>query len=34
MEHLHESQVDKMPPLSTKGTLDISKILGSEFAFA
>lgn len=34
MEQLHESQLEKMPPLPTKGTLDISKILESEFAFA
>ena len=34
MEQLHESQLDKMPPLPEKGTLDISKVLESEFAFA
>lgn len=34
MEQLHESQLDKMPPIPTKGTLDITQILHSEFAFA
>lgn len=34
MEQLHESQLDKMPPIPTKGTLDITKILESQFAFA
>lgn len=34
MEQLHESQLDKMPPIPTKGTLDIAQILHSEFAFA
>lgn len=34
MEQLHESQLDKMPPTPDKGTLDITQILESEFAFA
>lgn len=34
MEQLHESQLDKMPSIPTKGTLDITQILHSEFAFA
>lgn len=34
MEQLHVTQLEKMPPLPTKGTLDITKILESEFAFA
>ncbi|MBP5090885.1 DNA-dependent RNA polymerase, partial [Pseudomonas chlororaphis] len=34
MEQLHESQLDKMPPIPAKGTLDLNKILESEFAFA
>jgi DNA-directed RNA polymerase len=34
MEQLHETQLDKMPELPEKGTLDIREILKSEFAFA
>ena len=34
MEQLHESQLDKMPAIPEKGTLDISQILESQFAFA
>lgn len=34
MEQLHESQLDKMPELPKKGTLNIRDILKSDFAFA
>lgn len=34
MEQLHESQLDKMPEIPSKGTLDIAQILNSKFAFA
>lgn len=34
IEQLHESQMDKMPPLPKMGTLDIREILKSQFAFA
>ncbi|WP_124340581.1 DNA-directed RNA polymerase [Pseudomonas chlororaphis] len=34
MEQLHESQLAKMPPIPTKGTLDLNKILKSQYAFA
>uniref|UniRef100_UPI003FD6C04C DNA-directed RNA polymerase n=1 Tax=Pseudomonas sp. TaxID=306 RepID=UPI003FD6C04C len=34
MEQLHESQLEKMPAIPGKGTLDITKILESQFAFA
>lgn len=33
-DQLHESQVDKMPAIPAKGTLDIRSILESDFAFA
>ena len=33
-DQLHESQLDKMPALPAKGSLDIRKILESDFAFA
>lgn len=33
-DQLHESQLDKMPSLPNKGTLDIRSILESDFAFA
>lgn len=33
-DQLHESQLDKMPELPTKGTLNLQDILKSEFAFA
>lgn len=33
-DQLHESQLDKMPPLPAKGNLDIRAILKSDFAFA
>ncbi|QNJ57443.1 RNA polymerase [Pseudomonas phage Waldo5] len=34
MNQLHESQLDKMPPIPAMGTLDIREILKSQFAFA
>lgn len=34
MEQLHESQLEKMPEIPSKGTLDIAQILNSKFAFA
>lgn len=34
MEQLHESQLEKMPEIPAKGTLDIRQILNSKFAFA
>jgi DNA-directed RNA polymerase len=34
MEQLHETQLDKMPPLPEMGTLNIRDILKSDFAFA
>lgn len=34
MEQLHESQLEKMPEIPAKGTLDIREILNSKFAFA
>ncbi|MGE1155368.1 DNA-directed RNA polymerase [Pseudomonas kitaguniensis] len=34
MEQLHETQLEKMPAIPGKGSLDISKILESQFAFA
>ena len=34
MDQLHESQLDKMPPIPAMGTLDIREILNSQFAFA
>lgn len=34
MDQLHASQLEKMPPIPEKGTLDITKILESQFAFA
>ncbi|AUV61717.1 N4-like RNA polymerase [Pseudomonas phage Henninger] len=34
MEQLHETQLEKMPEIPAKGTLDITQILNSEFAFA
>ncbi|WP_087502366.1 DNA-directed RNA polymerase [Pseudomonas sp. SID14000] len=34
MDQLHESQLDKMPPLPASGSLDLQEILKSEFAFA
>ncbi len=34
MDQLHESQLEKMPEIPTKGTLDITQILQSQFAFA
>jgi DNA-directed RNA polymerase len=33
-DQLHESQLEKLPALPAKGTLDLSKILQSDFAFA
>ncbi|AWD92487.1 DNA-directed RNA polymerase [Pectobacterium phage Jarilo] len=33
-DQLHESQLDKMPALPPKGTLDLQQILKSDFAFA
>lgn len=33
-DQLHESQLEKMPALPSKGTLDIRSILDSDFAFA
>lgn len=34
MDQLHESQLDSMPPMPPKGTLNLQDILKSEFAFA
>jgi DNA-directed RNA polymerase len=34
MEQLHATQLEKMPEIPAKGTLDIREILKSEFAFA
>lgn len=34
IDQLHESQLDKMPPLPIKGTLDIREVIKSQFAFA
>lgn len=34
MELLHETQLEKMPAIPGKGSLDITKILESQFAFA
>lgn len=34
IDQLHESQLDKMPPLPLKGTLDIREVIKSQFAFA
>ena len=34
MEQLHETQLEKMPAIPGKGSLDITKILESQFAFA
>ncbi|CBZ41982.1 RNA polymerase [Pseudomonas phage phi15] len=34
IDQLHETQMDKMPELPKKGTLDIREILKSQFAFA
>lgn len=33
MEQLHETQLEKMPELPKRGTLDITKVLESDFAF-
>ncbi|MRU34861.1 DNA-directed RNA polymerase, partial [Xylella fastidiosa] len=33
-DQLHETQLDKMPPLPKKGNLNLQDILKSDFAFA
>lgn len=34
IDQLHETQMEKMPPLPKRGTLDIREIIKSQFAFA